>query len=108
MTFKPLTSLAVLALAVFGSGCAEAPTPANCDAYADKTRADLLADEKLGLDSAAGQSLLDYAVDQARKGCIEEMTKPEVECVLAGTSDCFDKHRPWYRKLRYDIEDALE
>ena len=35
-------------------------------------------------------------------------TKAEVECALADGSGCFEEHRPWYRKLRYKIEDALE
>lgn len=95
----------VVVIGALAGACAEAPDNSACDQYADKQRESLLADEKLGLDQPKGKALLDYAVDAARDGCMNEMTKAEVECVLAGKSSCYDEHRPWYRKLRYEIED---
>ena len=99
------SKLGIVVLGVLVVGCAEAPETATCDQYAEKQRESLLADESLGLDQPNGKALLDYAVDAARDGCMQEMTKAEVECVLAGKSSCYDEHRPWYRKLRYEIED---
>ena len=95
----------VVVIGALAGACADAPEDSACDQYADQQRQTLLADEELGLDQPKAKALLDYAVDAARDGCRNEMTQAEGECVLAGESSCYDQHRPWYRKLRYEIED---
>lgn len=103
---RPVGFTVALALLSAVVGCGDAASASSCEQYADKLRATLAAD--LALQSPEAAPLLDYAVEQGRLGCVEEMNQDEVDCVLAGKSACFDEHRPWWKKLKYQVEELTD